>query len=204
MESLNILKVTDLKQILKQAGLTTTGTKSDLIQRIIQANLVQPSPSNFVASSAQPQQAAKLEASLLVPDLKEIDEDAILGGDGFDDKSEDLAIPNEDLLLGESDSLSLSTPSIAKPTVKATTVAPVPVASSTPQAEDAKSKTSATKPAFVKPLAVNAEEKKQLRAAKFADPKKQSRAERFGLVSWHLVLGTNLILLFVRALSHRL
>lgn len=193
MESLNILKVTELKQILKQAGVSTTGTKSDLIQRILQNGLVTATPSSLAAVPAVPQtqmQHPSLLQKPIVADLKEIDEDAILGGDGFDEKTADLALSNEDLLL---DDLALNTnaaqaSNAAKaPQVKQTIVKPVSAASNVPQVAAGIDQTRSTT-ITSKPLATTAEEKKQLRAIKFGDPKLHSRAERFGLVRMYICL----------------
>lgn len=200
MESLSILKVIELKQILKQAGMPATGTKSDLIQRILQNGLVTATPSSLVSVPVVPQSQPILQKPQehLVPDLKEIDEDAILGGDGFDEKTADLALSNEDLLLSD---MALSANAAqtnnatkipkAKPsTITTSTESSVSLDSSNIDAKSSTTTSSnSSKPIWTQPLAATPEEKKQLRAIKFGNPKLQSRAERFGLVSLFICLS---------------
>ena len=114
--SLNHLKVADLKQHLRQRGLSITGNKTELIQRLGQA-LVNDS-GLLTASNSIPQTTTTILQQQQIPlnvskisNNNEIDEDAILGDD--DDVDDDVddetsnseliddKIPNEDLLLGD-------------------------------------------------------------------------------------------------------
>lgn len=171
ISNLNALKVADLKQLLKARGLSLVGNKSDLIMRLESSVL-----NDGIVGSAESKSIDK-----------EIDEDAILAGDDESfSKSEDALLHSEDLLLGDAGLVSPITvtppaigstkPAVTKPTAQPESSAPKPAATATNMAF-------ATKQfANIKTI-LTADEKKQVRAEKFADPKLKNRAERFGIHS---------------------
>lgn len=159
----------DLKLQLKARGLSLVGNKVDLIQRLEEALLSEAS------------QSAK------VSNVKEIDEEAILGGDDDSSlaKSDEALIHNEELLLSEpsiesSAIKNSTTPRInrSKLVVKASTETPKPSEATNQTSNETTSDT--PNKTSIPASALSPEERKQLRMLKFADPKVVNRAQRFG------------------------
>lgn len=181
-----LIQVADLKSMLKARNLSTVGNKTELKMRLEQSLL-----------ASEVGDASKLD------DDEELDEDAILGDDdddlgdddglSFNDKSVDESLLHtEEMLLGE----TLNESQDASPPPR---VAPVTESRSKPSANSEASElktgngqTSSSALANKEPVKVSEifasidttvltpEERKKLRALKFGDPKKLSRAERFG------------------------
>lgn len=161
----------NLKAALKSRGLSVVGNKNELIQRLESA-LMSESTENIKE-----------------PSVKEIDEEAILGGD--DDasltKADESLLHNEDLLLSETSidtaNLSFKAKSNTEPVIVSQPISVVSDVAFTMKNTETK-KTETVKPTVTKPSitmsVLTTEEQKQLRLQKFADPKLTSRAERFG------------------------
>ncbi|GAB6026848.1 hypothetical protein CHUAL_013455 [Chamberlinius hualienensis] len=170
------MKVAELKVIAKNKGLSTVGTKKQLVERI------------FEASSTHSESTADSTLDATVDDDDEdVNEDYVLGeGDEAiedDQKSGDLFI-NEEVMLSP---VAKSKPLIIKPrTPQKENKEIVPIVIKETTNQDTQSSTATVIPTVPKTL--TEQERRQLRAKRFSTTssdgtQKAARAERFGIAA---------------------
>lgn len=185
------VQVADLKQILKQRGLSLVGNKSDLIQRL-QTAMINESQSQLLFNIDKQFVNIKDQSKV------EIDEDAILGDDddGQIIRNDDSLIQNEDLLLSETLDTEKLTRTTTSNMMKSTPLVNVQTTTKSVNLKE-KTKNPSSEPKsiisapettqIIKPTKttknLSAEEQKRLRSLKFADPKLMNRAQRFGIAT---------------------
>uniref|UniRef100_A0A1B6FK66 SAP domain-containing protein n=1 Tax=Cuerna arida TaxID=1464854 RepID=A0A1B6FK66_9HEMI len=187
------MKVVDIKRELKSKGLSTAGTKTELVQRLQAANT--PTAQDLILDDGN-------------GDAEMIDEDEVLAGgvdeeEDFDDDdlTADAVLAEEPKAIAAESTVPSAkrpadTPQEAQPK-KRVLVRPVSVTTSSAKENEQekstnveinKEKTDTNEKKIVKLTSVSVKERLELRAQKFGTPlseaaKKEARAARFGISS---------------------